>query len=422
MKNISKLEFIIVFAITGLALFGFPKASQARDEYPDNLELATVQAAVDQVYDAGGGTVYLMAGSITWPSTLYVPGKVNIIGAGSPMITQGVDQKWIPEPTTIITVNGNTAIAVNHSGHTQSYNSVRIANIKFLNTVHNGTFVELLNAPISRIDHCVFQGNESLGASMYQVGMDSVWSDPSAATTGVIDHCNFVWGDYGLHVGPRLWINNKPLGTSDAVYVEDNYFNSFGHPISGFNGAHWVFRHNYVTSHTYADGGWGYGIDAHGPYFEDLGGAGAGQYRGTNVTETYNNYFDSPPSVNNGGTADNWGALRLRSGVGVIWGNTFKQHRHAVIFTEDSYTCSHSGLDSPHNFYIWNNTLINISENPYWYDGLGCTPTYITFGTGGIMVDTPMPGYTPYTYPHPLTLGDGGDITPPSAPQGLTVE
>ena len=34
--------------------------------------------------------------------------------------------------------------------------------------------------------------------------------------------------------------------------------------------------------------------------------------------------------------------------------------------------------------------------------------------------DTPLPGYTPYTYPHPLTGGGGTSPTPTPAPSGHT--
>ncbi len=453
MPKFLNIKLLFLTAIFFFGIFGLAKNSWALEVTATNLNLATVQAAVNQVYAAGGGTVYLPAGNGNWSNgAVYVPGGVNIIGYGSPMTSRDSNHKWTPLPTTIINSNtGATTIQVNASGQPNDFTkSSRIANIEFRTTyTGNFSYISMLNCPQCRIDHCDLQGNESAGAVMYQVGIGCQWSNPSVATTGVMDHCNLAWGDYGVHVGPRLWIDNKPLGTSGAWFIEDSYLENFGHPISGLNGASWVFRNNYVTS-TACPPGFGYGIDVHGPYYEDLGGSGAGQYHGANTSETYNNYFDSAPNVNNSCTADNWGAERLRSGRGVIWGNTFKQQRHAVIFTEDSYGCNHCskttgtsctqdsncpsgetcGLDYPHSFWFWNNTLINVSEQTIWNDGEGCSPTYINLTTScnplasnAICVDntTAMPGYTPYTYPHPLQGAGNPDITPPAAPTGVTI-
>ncbi len=77
--------------------------------------------------------------------------------------------------------------------------------------------------------------------------------------------------------------------------------------------------------------------------------------------------------------------------------------------------------------YIWNNTRVplgNISLSNYGTGNTnscsGSTDTtanYIVLNRDFFNGSTAKPGYTPYTYPHPLTLGS---VTQPSPPTNLT--
>ena len=81
--------------------------------------------------------------------------------------------------------------------------------------------------------------------------------------------------------------------------------------------------------------------------------------------------------------------------------------------------------------YIWNNNrTISTATSNYPYsstDPLSCplTPTpdkssnYLVPGRDYFNNGTAKPGYTPYTYPHPLTLGSGSG-TKPAPPTGLS--
>jgi len=62
--------------------------------------------------------------------------------------------------------------------------------------------------------------------------------------------------------------------------------------------------------------------------------------------------------------------------------------------------------------YVWNNTL---NGSPFRVDSQN--PWRMQEGRD--FFNSAMPGYTPYTYPHPLTLAGGGDTTPPLAPRNL---
>jgi len=71
-------------------------------------------------------------------------------------------------------------------------------------------------------------------------------------------------------------------------------------------------------------------------------------------------------------------------------------------------------LHSP--LYEWNNTVNGQNLNP-WVKGGGTPPhserDHIKKNRD-FFCDTPRPGYTPYTYPHPLTLGGGDTPAPPA--------
>ena len=132
----------------------------------------------------------------------------------------------------------------------------------------------------------------------------------------------------------------------------------------------------------------------------------------------------------------------MRSLHGVIFNNHFQNFRHAANFTCDAGSCS-AGLDAPGRsgsytpgIYIWNNTYTNVvpdTDGMYWIEPGCCAGVYTrydyeVFGyNDGIGSDhgVPKPGYTPYTYPHPLTLEDiplKGDVNSDKAVNILDVQ
>lgn len=84
-----------------------------------------------------------------------------------------------------------------------------------------------------------------------------------------------------------------------------------------------------------------------------------------------------------------------------------------VNATTGTATWPHQELEPS---YGWNNTLNGAPDKIYLENPW-------TEKEGRDFYNSPLPGYTPYIYPHPLTLGGGNiDTTAPSAPQGLTVQ
>ena len=81
--------------------------------------------------------------------------------------------------------------------------------------------------------------------------------------------------------------------------------------------------------------------------------------------------------------------------------------------------------------YIWNNSRVPLGNINIADYGLGqtnsCTGStydtaanYIVLNRDYFNGSTAKPGYTPYTYPHPLTLGQTSG-NPPAAPTNLKV-
>lgn len=261
------------------------------------------------------------------------------------------------------------------------------------------------------IDHCQFQGDNKQGV--------------------IIDHEN--WG--GRSYGDGSWDDLSYFGTEKAIYIEDCTFIDPSPVGSGamdmFSGGRVVFRYNT-----------GVGF---------MGGHGtesSGRRRGMRTYEIYNNTFTAPA----GGA---FTAIFLRGGTGVIHNNTFLGAYTDIVqaanFRDDDtfspwgqcngsssfdqnqggqsgYACLDqvgrgtgnliSG-DTPtpvawpqqalEPLYVWNNTLNGSSNNVVGGDSVHIQQNRDYFQ------GTLKPGYTPFTYPHPLTTGAGA----PEPPQSL---
>jgi parallel beta helix pectate lyase-like protein len=118
---------------------------------------------------------------------------------------------------------------------------------------------------------------------------------------------------YGVAIDgyPNSWSTTHALGTANAVYIEDNYFELYRHAVTSGNGANYVARYNtcknnYQNAQTF---------DAHGK--------SASWPRGTQTVEIYNN------TVNN--AIVRWAGVAVRGGSGVVWGNTISGVQHGVV-------------------------------------------------------------------------------------------
>jgi hypothetical protein len=241
-----------------------------------------------------------------------------------------------------------------------------------------------------RIDHCDFR---SLGWGMW------LWSHGVPSTSyGVVDHCNIInnvgvagWdmgssnvqygilcGGTGYYTSGHYWITNPMdvLGryTPLSVYIEDCQFSLWRHDIAANDDAHYVVRHCIFDNDT------GYStLDAHGAR------GSAGRY-GTRAVEVYSCVFK-----NVGG----------EHYLGQLFAGAVAFHDNNV---SSAYQTLYLGNDGSPYFdyaYLWGNRKTDASGND-----MG-PMTIIPNIRGGvealIFLNTQLPGYAEYTYPHPLT-------------------
>jgi hypothetical protein len=248
-------------------------------------------------------------------------------------------------------------------------------------------------------------------------------------TYGVIDHNDFINGRvlvFESLAGDESWQRPLTLGSANAVYVEDNYYYSdvfSTNAIDSNGGARWVFRYNMVVN----------------TYCEAHGLQNAGQ-RGTFSYELYENTFTTADNPRN-----NWVAFYTRGGTGVLFNNAVINAAgnpyNDFAAVQDNRSC---GLASTHwgpcdgtspcdgntpgmsghpcrdqvgrstdfsdaevhpqalePLYAWNNTF---DGSPVAIESRDlCDLSLEHVVEGRDFINGVRPGYTPYTYPHPLT-------------------
>ncbi len=223
----------------------------------------------------------------------------------------------------------------------------------------------------------------------------AIYVGDSPGQRGVIYRNNFIDNyapalanlGYGVVVyGGGAW-PALDLGSQNAVFVEDNYFSGNRHNIASNNGSVYVFRYNTVVG---TDAAKDYAMtDAHGV---------SSSPRGSRSYEIYNNSYSTNIS---GGLQRS--AIGIRGGDGVIFNNTAPASisRTIELMTEGFSCGSYPGPDQIRSLYIWNNSAN--PQNGYTSNGIDNTcPSSIGLNRDYFL--SPRPGYTPYTYPHPLRL------------------
>lgn len=233
---------------------------------------------------------------------------------------------------------------------------------------------------------------------------------------------------YGIHVigTSNTWVSSPAFGTSNFIFIEDNYFEWHRHAIAADGGALYVARYNTILNNLIS-----HAIDMHG--IDDLSIS-------TRATEIYNNtiiarflrYDHETPLV---GTVAEINipdlAIGIRGGESLVYNNTATGYNHfAVLMMEQTdtdtypeytqigyasgttYGSSHTGTSTAYgngDCFFWNNTWTNPnSGNGYadiYYESDGNHPTNMIVENRD-WHRVAKPGYTAYTYPHPLRAGN----------------
>jgi hypothetical protein len=364
-----------------------------------------VQAAVDRAVD--GDAVSVPAGDSTWDHGVAIRGKtLTLTGAGSGA--------------------GGTHIAYGGKGHTllivdAGAKTGRMEVSGFWLTGGDADYWSgaalQIGGPAGwkklRIHDMLFESNRQ-------------WSiRGSAATCGVIDHCTFKGKAHGANLSGRGdldWSTPLVLGSDDFFFFEDNdfefddWYGQTGAAALDFvNGGRIVFRHNRLKYSFF---------ETHDRLRSGLPSA--------NAYEVYQNTFWSDSAK--------WKGIDLTAGSGVVWGNQFTgpyavpiggmdyksilpgERDFRVSKTKpadgtdpvDQNTPGQSGWRTQYQIgsqgqgpdatgyplYLWSNTANGRPVTLIVTTGANHIKAGRDFIDNGT---TPKPGYTPFTYPHPLT-------------------
>jgi hypothetical protein len=361
-----------------------------------------IQAAINQVHAAGGGTVCIPAGTYSANFTanpVIIPAGVNIVGA-SVAGCSGHSNNWTNYTGTTTLINTDVPTTSHVYGNmftvdgyqSKQYATVWISNINFVATGPTNAANENSNCGSGifmrqnfnfRIFYCSFT-NFCNVAVMVSAGDGD---NASATCYGAIDHCvfndpyksngggDYVWG-YGIictgnvvyysdgtvNPGHAAWNNNLNLfgyyGPASGVgmaYIEDCHFSDSRHAISEAQGGWYCSRYNLFDSPIceYTVGS----MDVHGAAFPS--GYGEESYGNTIVGAHKNKtpWGDTYNSL----------AVQLRGGKSLIYNNTFTDDTNnpnsyfAQLTNGDYLIAGAFPLMNIGRTYIWNNVYTNSS-------------------------------------------------------------
>lgn len=416
--------------------------------------LLDVQTAISSA--ASGDIVVVPAGSAIWNSALSINKGITLKGNGidSTIIISSGGSNIISYSPAAPSLNEKfrlTGFTLNGNGR----------NVKGVYAANPSTTYTLNNI---RIDH-----NKIIACSARSVEINGM-------IYGLIDN-NIITGTnsnnrilaiYGKDA--YSWLDPLQIGTSNYTYIESNTISN-GEALVASYGARWVFRYNDIYANSCQPS-----LDAHG----NLTCYPSCQWdcvRGQVAAEVYENTWH--------GLTGGCKIIDHRSGTGFIYNNkadsTMGPGNTTIrLREEDSSSASYlascypiktvkPGYDPIINTYVWGNTVsilgappVNIrmywneynemdlitEKTDYWTDtaiGSSADTGYITKGLGSahpeICSDNDVYWetdnkklyrcigsnnwtfiYSPYTYPHPMTLVDTQAATPPKAPKKLRVK
>ena len=393
--------------------------------------VANVQTAVNSASD--GDTVIIPNGSCTWTSGILTSKQIRISGATVPTRTNTAT-----DGTTIVHAAGRNTLFVFTIGN--SFNST-IANLRFQATTGTGSYVKMLGTGKPPLMHDIYMNEPASSLAFtteWYVAGGVIWNCTFESTTnnGACSHGNTA-GDNIKLTSTVNWDNASTMGTNDTngqtnTYIEDCIFINLP-TIDVDENARVVLRHCNLRSPT--TGG------SHGP---------TSTYGGRHV-EIYDNTFSLPDK-----DVDVIRYYWMRGGTGVFTGNSFQAitlgschggTRATLQFIVENTTrttshncctaweCFHqpgsgSNGTSRHDYlsanqtpydsyqipepvYIWGNSgtgntvaLLTSTNNQTDDCGKGYVTTDFFVQNQDYFVSTDSsaakPGWTRYTYPHPL--------------------
>jgi hypothetical protein len=376
-----------------------------------------IQDAVDQAATYGKANVRIPEGTFnfvnvgeSWTGArVIVPAGINIFGASTER-TKGQVVEWktvlqIPWEAAPRRPNYITMFKFQGNGDPNKpsrFSDIEVVGYREFEPTSDRWYavVQIRNIIDFRVDHCFFKNTAGMAVE--------VRAPANRYCCGVIDHCRFI-NDYGyvewdyaecsVHyaimiraVGTTRWEDNidNVIGKylPYTVFIEDCYFSRWRHCVSSNDGTHYVFRHNIIEKDCVVGS-----LDGHGTY----------DNVGTRAMEIYDNLIidpvvsKHPKNWNNTAPAYQEGyGVNWRGGGGVFFNNLVRLYEVGLYLTNEGTVekCY------PHDIYIWNNTFTNCQYTLLAAIGGGTKPPQ----EGVDYFFYAKLGYTPYLYPHPLTL------------------
>ena len=376
-------RFNITIIITVCLIIFDVTLTHSKTIIADSISEDDVRIAIDSAEK--GDMVIIPAGNAKWANTIVVNDGVSIkgMGIGKSVIT------WTRFDWTLnlleFTLTNDTCLTISELtfiGPSISYENH--SNFVFIGG-KSGKF---------RIFNCEFLD----GGAHSLVINGNIY--------GVIDHCSFVndsqesisiWNGNG----ERTWLEKKPLGTIEAVFIEDCEFRfeeKGDHAVTSINGGRYVFRYNNITSLKKKNSTQ---IDTHGNFFAERGGYSSEIYCNTLTSE------------------ESYYGMYIRGGTGVIFNNKFigkfyipicfanygsfrskKDKKSGLCGFQE---CSYPAIDQINDFYIWNN-VYNERSVGVVVQKRGLEREHIKVNRD--YFEKKKKGYEEFEYPHPLTKYD----------------
>jgi hypothetical protein len=383
MSRFHFVMFVLVFLLC--AAYGHAQTINAA-----SCSGSDVQAALNSVA-SDDATVAIPSGTCTWTSQVTYTQTYSTVIKGQTTCTGTGTQT--PSCT------DNTVITGSEYYFTISTASGKYLRITGLTSKVTSTFNGLFHISGSttqlRMDHNHFQSMQAVG----------VIDGP----LGVADHNFFDFGtgqteDNGLRLkqnnwggyqwGDGSWADSSYFGSSKFFFFEDNTF-KYGFANDCDTGARFVIRHNYFYDAA---------LQAHEM---------AGRWSGCRAYEAYDNSFYAQAYDN-----DTAAAILIRTGTGLIWGNTFSHNGSNGNYTT-FVNANNDRSSTAHGFTPTGYTPCTNAGGSYSCYGYACNNTQTQGSTCSTTSSLP---YNPsgfdgntdqYGYPAYEQVGRGkGDLLP----------
>lgn len=413
----SRLTIGALFGLLSCAFVGAPV--HAATQTAASCSTSAVQTAVNAASD--GDTVVIPDGSCAWSSGISTTKQILIRAQNFSSVSRGRSTQSV-----VITNNSSGPLFQFTSGN--NYH-VGLTGIRFNEGSGNVNHIRFTGtgSKVPLVNDCYFEVKNRFG------------NQPDIAIIAWMSQGGVMWNSYVQGVGsgiggqccpegasilvnsPRAWESASTMGSLDTtgtvnVYVEDSTFKNFGQSPDVDDNGRFVMRYSMV------DGASGL---THG-FTSAKGGRHA---------EYYNNVFTTTTSNRN------------------LPGRYFWLRAGTVLFTDNDVSVQNMGYGAPSLLDIGDNTNPSgypQARQPGWgHNGSGSVidPIYIWNNTGAgaakwsvesawasnvqqnreIYVNNgAKPGYSKYTYPHPLRTGGGStpptDTTAPSVPTNVSAQ